>query len=49
MLYIQIILILLALIDTWLYKKAPFPERTKDVYLLPGGGIMAYFWLKRKT
>lgn len=33
-----------ALIDTLVYAKASYPERTSSwLYKLPGGGLVAYF------
>jgi len=39
---------ILCVIDVLLYRDAPYPERTKWYYKLPGGGIVAYFKLKNK-
>ena len=35
------------IIDVCFYCKAPWPERSKFYYILPGGGIIAYFLLKK--
>lgn len=36
------------IIDTYFYCKAPWPERSKFYYMLPGGGIATYFLLKKR-
>lgn len=42
-----LILVLFSFVDSFLYSKAPFPQRTKFTHF-PGSGFIAYFVLRRK-
>jgi hypothetical protein len=41
------LMVVFAVIDMIAYSKAKFPERTRPIYKLPGGGLIAYFRLGR--
>jgi len=41
------LLVIFSVIDTYLYSKAPWPQRIRYRYFLPGGGVLAYLrWRK---
>jgi hypothetical protein len=45
---LKIFIVLFCIADAFVYSRAKYPERTRFIYKLPGGGFIAYLCLGSK-